>query len=144
VKHDAPSRSDLARAVGRLLRTWDPAHPVLLSSFDPRTLLELGRAVPERPRAQIVHRSRYHDVALRLALPAMLGGVNVERTIASPERVRELRARGLSVGVWTVNHAGEARDLAALGVDAIITDDPASVLDALGRGVAGDYGASSG
>lgn len=128
VKHDVPSRKDLAAAVGRLLRTWDRAHPVLLSSFDPRTLLELRRAVPERPRAQIVHRSRYHDVALRFARAGLAEGVNLERTIASPERARALAARGLFVGVWTVNDVREARDLAELGADAIITDDPAAIL----------------
>jgi glycerophosphoryl diester phosphodiesterase len=36
------------------------------------------------------------------------------------------------VNVWTVNDAIEARDLAALGVDGLITDDPAGIALALG------------
>jgi glycerophosphoryl diester phosphodiesterase len=37
------------------------------------------------------------------------------------------------VGVWTVNDAAEARDLAALGVDWLITDSPEAIRTAIRR-----------
>jgi glycerophosphoryl diester phosphodiesterase len=58
--------------------------------------------------------------------------VNLERTLASPAAVRRLRAAGRAVGVWTVNAEREAKDLAALGVDVLITDEPGLVRAALG------------
>jgi glycerophosphoryl diester phosphodiesterase len=74
------------------------------------------------PRAQIVHESRYHAFAARL--PGVIGcdAIHLERTIASPDRIARLRGAGLVIGVWTVNDASEARDLAELGVDSLITD----------------------
>jgi glycerophosphoryl diester phosphodiesterase len=38
--------------------------------------------------------------------------------------VQRIRARGLLVNVWTVVAPAEALDLAALGVDGLITDSP--------------------
>jgi glycerophosphoryl diester phosphodiesterase len=39
------------------------------------------------------------------------------------------------VNVWTVNDPAEAKDLAAAGVDGIITDVPAIVLGAIREGL---------
>ncbi|MEO0325664.1 MAG: glycerophosphodiester phosphodiesterase [Myxococcota bacterium] len=45
--------------------------------------------------------------------------------------VAAARAKGLAVHVWTLNEPEEMRALAALGVDAIMTDRPQVLLDAL-------------
>lgn len=45
--------------------------------------------------------------------------------------VRQIRAAGLEVYVWTVNRLDDARRLAALGVDGITTDDPVMLRAAL-------------
>jgi glycerophosphoryl diester phosphodiesterase len=58
--------------------------------------------------------------------------VHIERVIASPALVQHLKGLGLMVSVWTVNEAREARDLAALGVDSLISDVPGEVLAAVG------------
>jgi glycerophosphoryl diester phosphodiesterase len=57
--------------------------------------------------------------------------VHLERTLTTPGRVEALRRRGLLVNAWTVNDPREARDLAALGVDGLITDAPARIRDAI-------------
>jgi glycerophosphoryl diester phosphodiesterase len=41
------------------------------------------------------------------------------------------RALHYAVSTWTVNHEGEARRVAALGVDSIISDRPGAILKAL-------------
>lgn len=46
---------------------------------------------------------------------------------------RLMRKRGGVVHVWTVNHAEEAKRYWALGVQGIISDDPAVILAARGR-----------
>ncbi len=44
-------------------------------------------------------------------------------SLVSRELVDDVHAAGLKIMVWTVNHEREMRELAALGVDGIISDD---------------------
>ncbi len=73
-------------------------------------------------------------MAAAISRPALFDAVHIERVLTRPDLVRALIARGLIVNVWTVNAAAEARDLAALGVHGLITDDPAEVRAALDAG----------
>jgi len=50
---------------------------------------------------------------------------------ADPMAVNEARESGLDVTVWTLNDPEMARDLATIGVTAIITDDPGLMSHAL-------------
>jgi glycerophosphoryl diester phosphodiesterase len=45
-------------------------------------------------------------------------------TLVDPEAMRRARQQRKKMVVWTVNDAERKRELAQLGVDAIITDDP--------------------
>ncbi|MCC6552187.1 MAG: glycerophosphodiester phosphodiesterase [Polyangiaceae bacterium] len=131
VKRDVPDRLEAARAAARLLRGWDPAHAVLVSSFDPAMLAAIGALAPRGPRALLVHRTRWHEAAVRLAPALGVAGLHLQRTITQRARIEALRRRGLFVSVWTVNDPTEARDLAELGVDGIITDAPRVIRGAL-------------
>jgi glycerophosphoryl diester phosphodiesterase len=131
MKRDVPDRPAVVLATARLLRAWDPRHAVLVSSFDPVMLTSLAVMAPHVARALLVHRSRYHDAALRLAPAVGSLAAHIERTIASPERIALLKRHARVVNVWTVNDPTEARDLAALGVDGLITDAPRRIRDAL-------------
>ncbi len=51
----------------------------------------------------------------------------------SAELAHAVRARGLKIGVWTVNAEPEMRRLAGLGVDAITSDDPIELKRVLGK-----------
>jgi glycerophosphoryl diester phosphodiesterase len=132
LKHDVPSRPALVRAAARLLHGWDPAHPILISSFDPAVVAGIAALAPRVPRAILVHRTRWHMLHAGLALPLAAAAVHLERTLTRPDLVRALRARGLLVNVWTVNDPEEARDLAALGIDGLISDTPGEIRAALG------------
>lgn len=131
MKRDVPSRPAVVRAVARLLARWDPAHPVLVSSFDPAMLSGLALLAPHVPRAVLVHRTPWHGLHAATSVPIGAGAVHLERTLTRPELLRALLGRGLLVNVWTVNDPREARDLAALGVDGIITDAPGEIRAAL-------------
>lgn len=132
MKRDAPSRPAIVRATARLLGGWDPAHGVIVSSFDPPMLAMLAALAPRVPRAVLVHRTSYHLVHAATAIPMGAAAVHLCRTLTRPELVRSLIGRGLLVNVWTVNDGSEARDLAALGVAGIITDAPGEIRAALG------------
>ena len=137
LKHDVPSLWQAARAAARVLQRHDRQHPILVSSFDPRMLAAFRRLAPRVPVALLVHRDG----------PAMLAGprraawaaralgaiaLHPERTLVAPGSLAIWRARGLGVAVWTVDDPREAVDLAALGIDGLICDEPAAVLAALG------------
>jgi glycerophosphoryl diester phosphodiesterase len=66
-----------------------------------------------------------------LATRPFVQAVHLERTQTDPAAIAAHHRRGLRVGVWTVNDPGEAVDLAALGVETLITDAPGLVLEAL-------------
>ncbi|MDD7384579.1 MAG: glycerophosphodiester phosphodiesterase family protein [Actinomycetaceae bacterium] len=53
--------------------------------------------------------------------------------VLTPAFIQNAHARGLAVQAWTINDPEQAVELAQLGVDAIITDTPISVFDALAR-----------
>ena len=59
-------------------------------------------------------------------------GLHVERTLIRDTTMQRLMRRGLLVNVWTVNDVREATDLAAIGVDGIITDVPGLVRASFG------------
>jgi glycerophosphoryl diester phosphodiesterase len=133
LKRDVPSRSAVLRAAARILHRWDPAHPVLVSSFDPAMLAAFAALAPHVPRAVLVHRTRWHRLHAGAALPVGAVAVHLVRTLTQPPLLAWLKARKLTVNVWTVNDPAEARDLAALGVGALISDVPGEVRAALER-----------
>ena len=59
--------------------------------------------------------------------------VGLDHTLITADVVRAARARGLTVGAWTVDDPSRARSLAEMGVGVITTDRPDLVLEALGR-----------
>ena len=133
-KHDVPDRLALARRIARTLARH-PEVEVLLSSFDPVLLGMLAATSPRTPRAWLTHEGQraWEPAWAPLALRAPLDAVHLERTQASPRIVSALHRAGKRVGVWTVNDPREAVDLAALGVDWLITDDVAPLRVALSR-----------
>ena len=130
LKHDVPSRRAIVQAAARLFGSWDRRHPILVSSFDPPILAALRALVPRVPIAMLVE-PKWQRVTLPAIAPLGAAAVHLERTLTRPETIANLKARGYGVAVWTVNDPREARDLAELGVDAIITDDPATIRQAL-------------
>jgi glycerophosphoryl diester phosphodiesterase len=131
MKHDVPDRASLAHATVRVVR--DSRADVLFSSFDPLLLAMAAALAPGIPRALLVHsrQRRWADLLQAWVRPPIVTSLHLERTQTDARIVRGALRRGLRVGVWTVNDAREARDLVALGVATIITDQPGAMLEAL-------------
>jgi glycerophosphoryl diester phosphodiesterase len=106
---------------------------LLFSSFHPYFVWWLARHVPELPRAWLVHRKqrilKYAPGFLMLGATA----VHPEHPLITPERVPRFKRNGTLLNTWTVNDPARARELAQLGVDALISDVPGKILDALAR-----------
>lgn len=129
LKHDAPSRGAIVLSAARVAEAFEGAVPLVVSSFDPRMLAQLALVAPRLPRALLLSPERRYRPLMHLAQLPFVRAVHPERTLTEPGRVAAWKAKGLVVNVWTVNSPGEAHDLAALGVDGLISDDP-SVLSA--------------
>ncbi len=94
----------------------------LVSSFLPTVVLEVGRLAPGIRRALVTE--VWDPTVAGLVRDSGAGGVCIHRALATPERLAELAAAGLSVVVWTVDDPAEVRALLRAGVAAIITNDP--------------------
>jgi glycerophosphoryl diester phosphodiesterase len=106
----------------------------IVSSFLPTVVLEVGRLAPGVRRALVTE--FWDDTVAGLVRDSGAGGVCIHRGLATPERLAELAAAGLSVVVWTVDDPAEVRTLLRAGVAAIITNDPLRAVQAK-RGMEG-------
>jgi glycerophosphoryl diester phosphodiesterase len=135
MKHDVADRAALARATVKLVRA--SGADVLLSSFDPLLLAMAAAFAPSLRRALLVHarQRRWADLLQERARPPLVSALHLERTQTDPRAIARYLQRGLRIGVWTVNDPREGRDLVALGVASIITDEAGAMLAAVTRGL---------
>jgi glycerophosphoryl diester phosphodiesterase len=123
----ARARDDgLAREVATLIAPH--RERVLVSSFDPLLLHRFHRAQREVPIGLLFAHDQW--LPLRRAWAEALvhpTALHPEAMLVDAPAIRAWRARGRLVNTWTVDHPAEARALAALGVDGIITNRPAVV-----------------
>lgn len=98
---------------------------VILQSFDPRTLRVMQRLDPSIPRAALLETEReWPEVAKEFDATIM----SPLYSLVTSERVSWAHSAGLQVVPWTVNKPGDWTKLVDDGVDAIISDDPASLI----------------
>ena len=48
--------------------------------------------------------------------------------VVTPDFVKQMHERDAVIMVWTINEEAEMRELFAMGVDSVMTDDPALVI----------------
>lgn len=109
---------------------------VAVSSFDARTLAMTGAASAVVARLFILR--HLPDDVVAAAQEAGVRGLVVARraVLDRPEIVEELHSAGIRVVVYTLNDDTQWDEVTALGVDGIVTDDPAT-LSLWQQGVAG-------
>lgn len=97
-----------------------------LASFSGRIVRDCAQLTPDLPRELIAHRPRTPAGLLKRMRAVGAGGLSLGHgLVVSRAFMRKLHAAGATVWCWTVNDPARARRLAALGVDGIITDNPA-------------------
>ncbi len=106
---------------------------VLLSSFDWATLCRVRQAAPELAAAWLVWTGTGGGAAAWVARAAAAGmrALNPQDALVDAGLVASAHGAGLAVNVWTVDDPDRIRALARLGVDAVITNDPAAAREAL-------------
>ena len=124
---------EVLRRVGRLpdrgARTGDSRETTLISSFDPLQLRRFLACTDALPIGYLFHREQGLVMRNLWRLqPAALRAVHPQASLIDAVSMRAWRAAGLAVHTWTVDDPHEVAALCALGVDAIITNTPATVM----------------
>jgi glycerophosphoryl diester phosphodiesterase len=122
----------LAAAVADVLRPHVGTRPLLTTSFNPMTVAALAVALDDVP-AGLLHVDTI-DVPSALEVAREVGARVIcphEAVPLGAAEVAAAHAAGCAVLSWTVDDPDRARELAAAGVDAICTNDPAGILAAL-------------
>ena len=115
----------LEKAVTRLIRECGLEDRVILSSFNPFSLIRVRRYAPKL-RLGLLYAPDL-PVFLRKAWARVLvrpDALHPHYGIVDAKYMRWTRARGYDVNVWTVDDPQDMRRLTALGVGAIITNRP--------------------
>jgi len=129
---------EAARALAALLAEKGRAERVVVGSFNDRVIAAFRRASPQTPTTAAMGEAVRFLVLSRLGLDSL---VRVPwQSLSVPPRygplpvissglIEAAHRKGVPVHAWTINDLDEARRLAALGVDGIITDYPDRILE---------------
>jgi glycerophosphoryl diester phosphodiesterase len=127
-----PPPAEFVRLVLAEVRKHHLESRVILQSFDFRTLHEMKKIAPEIALSALYSGDPKDFTAI--AQEAGAGIVSPEFHLVTPQQVKASHAAGLQVVPWTADTVEDWDRLIAADVDAIITDDPASLLEHLRRG----------
>jgi glycerophosphoryl diester phosphodiesterase len=130
--HPLPLAWPLTKATQAVIEGCRARSRVLVSSFDPRLLAMMRLAAPHIPRGLLFHaeqvaplRNAWHAGGLTLA------AIHPDQRLVTAEMVGRAHRQGRKLNTWTVDDPDRIRELAAIGVDAMICNDPAAALEAL-------------
>jgi glycerophosphoryl diester phosphodiesterase len=99
----------------------------IVQSFDFRVLAEMKKLSPEIRLAVLWEGKPRNFVEIAREAGAFI--LAPLHTLVTPEQVQAAHAAGIQVIPWTVNDPREWHRLIQAGVDGIITDDPAALLE---------------
>ena len=132
IKATLDQAPEIVRRLADCVRRHGLRERVIISSFDPRTVRRAKETMPSTLAGFLCHPRTPAD------LYQSLKGLRLEARHPWHDMVDEqfmnwAAAQRLFVNVWTVNEIERALALRELGVNCVITDDPARLLDAFGR-----------
>jgi len=125
-----PEPRIFAQLVADAVRKHKLEKRVLIQSFDFRTLHALKEVAPEL-RLSALYGGMPKDL---VEISKEAGGtamVSPHHLLVTKGKVEKAHAAGIQVVPWTVNSAGGWDRMIGDGVDAIITDDPAALIEHL-------------
>jgi glycerophosphoryl diester phosphodiesterase len=126
----APAPEEFARMAIAAIRKAKLEQRVVVQSFDFRSLRAMKAQAPDIELAALYSGAKKDFVEIsREAAGAKT--VSPQFSLVTPEQVEVAHKAGLRVVPWTPNQAEYWDKLIAAGVDAIITDDPAALIEYL-------------
>jgi glycerophosphoryl diester phosphodiesterase len=121
------SRSTVSQVIETIIE-HDTLDRILLSSFDPVTMQRAAQLNPEMLRAQLIRLPYGLDIGIAAALSQGAHAVNPELAHFSEDplgAISSIREAGLETIVWRIETPEDVAMLLDIGVDGVITDDPA-------------------
>lgn len=125
----APTPERFAQLVLDSVRRHNLESRVIVQSFDFRTLHAMKVLAPGIRLSALYETGP--DGFVDIARRAGAGIVSPQMKLVTPDQVKAAHAAGLQVVAWTANSRSEWEALAAAEVDAIISDDPAALIEFL-------------
>jgi glycerophosphoryl diester phosphodiesterase len=123
----------LVAAVAGIVERAGVTGRVLVSSFSPWAVRLWMRRAPGVPAGLLFERAAPLPFRQAWAAPLLAPfALHPEVTLCTPARVARWHARGYMVNVWTVDDPAALRACRDMGVDAVISNDPAAARAALG------------
>lgn len=122
-----PQPDELARRVLQEITVLGIKGRCLVQCFDPAVLNAMHQQEPAVPLALLVE----HDLGLEASLAALRFSpayYSPALRLVDEALVHALRRKGIGLLVWTVNEPADMRRMFALGIDGLITDEPAEAL----------------
>ncbi|MBU0554182.1 glycerophosphodiester phosphodiesterase [Myxococcota bacterium] len=120
-----PPPADFARGLIALIRAHEVTARVNVQCFDGALLHAMAAQAPEITRALLIAENRIDHVAAAAAVGARI--ISPHHHWITAEDVARMHAAGLRVIPWTLNAPEDWRRALEMGVDGIITDDPAGL-----------------
>ena len=121
--------AEFVEAVLAVIRKHHLESRVILQSFDFRTLHEMKKLAPEIALSALYAGASRDFVEIAKEAGAKI--VSPEFRLVNADQVRAAHAAGLQVVPWTANTPADWDKLITAGADAIITDDPAALIEYL-------------
>jgi glycerophosphoryl diester phosphodiesterase len=115
---------------------WAGKPAVRMMSFSQLAVRRMSELAPGVPTVQLIGRRLRPVRRELLAGTATAMGPGIQLLRSDPDFVAEAHAAGKELHVWTVNRTQDMDLAADLGVDAIITDHPDTLMRRLGRDLA--------
>jgi glycerophosphoryl diester phosphodiesterase len=139
IKQQSPS---MAEPFCALIRRYNMTNKVLVPSFSDQAISEFRAACPEVATAAGSDEVRNFVIANFLMATNILNPLyqafqvpekSGDIPVVIPHFIKTAHAHGLQVHIWTINEETDMQRFIDLGVDAIMTDRPDILLEALGR-----------
>ncbi len=124
-----PSPREFSSFIIELLKRYKLEKRTVIQSFDYRTLVEAKKLFPSIKTAFLAYGSYFDFTILLESFPFDIYSPNYQWI--TKEMVDKLHLKGVEVIPWTANDKTAWDYLLQLGVDGIITDDPAALMDYL-------------
>jgi len=134
LKSESLVQGALERTVAALVKRLGATGRVWFSSFNPFALRRMQPLAPDVP-CGLLYDETYPPPLLRRLLTPFTPhtALHPHHPLLTAEFIKAAHARGKRVFTWTLDDPERARELAAWGLDGIITNEPDRVLRALGR-----------
>lgn len=127
-----PAVPGLVDRVSTILDRTGAAPRVLVSSFSPLAVWLWKRRRPDVKSALLWEREAALPLRRAWSLPVLRPfAAHPDQRLCTPRLIRRLHRAGYPINTWTVDAPARLRELRDLGIDGLITNDPAAARAAL-------------